>query len=169
MDLIPIERIYSAIYLIRGRKVMMDRDLALLYGVETRTLIQSVKRNSLRFPDDFMFQLTREEQANLTSQFVMSSLDHGGLRRLPYVFTEQGVAMLSSVLRSKRAILVNVQIIRAFVQMRDLLLKNRDLSLRIESLEKQYDEQFKIVFAAIRRLMAEDEQPKPAIGFVADK
>ncbi len=100
---------------------------------------------------------------------MTSSSEHGGLRRLPYVFTEQGIAMLSSVLRSKRAILVNVQIIRAFVQMRDLLVKNQDLSLRIESLEKQYDEQFKIVFAAIRRLMAEGEQPKPAIGFVADK
>lgn len=166
MDLIPIERIYSKIFIIRGRKVMLDRDLAMLYGVETRSLVQAVARNKERFPKDFMFQLEQKEFSNLRSQFVMSSSKHGGLRRLPYVFTEQGVAMLSSVLRSDTAILVNIQVIRAFVQMRELIKSNRELLLKIESLEIRYDRQFKIVFDAIRSLMKEDDSQKPnEIGF----
>lgn len=166
MDLIPIERIYSQIYVIRGRKVMLDRDLASLYGVETRSLVQAVARNKERFPKDFMFQLEQKEFSSLRSQFVMSSSKHGGLRRLPYVFTEQGVAMISSVLRSETAISVNIQIIRAFVQMRELIRSNHEVLLKIESLETRYDAQFKIIFDAIRRLMKEDENQKPReIGF----
>ncbi len=135
---------------------MIDRDLALLYGVDTKVLIQNIKRNAERFPGDFMFQLTDIEYTNLRSQIVMSRPGRGGLRRPPYVFTEQGVAMLSSVLHSKRAVLVNIQIIRAFVQMRELIQTSHNLQLRIESLEKHYDKQFKIVFDAIRRLIKED-------------
>lgn len=166
MDLIPLERLYSAIHVIRGVKVMVDRDLAMLYGVETKVLVQSVARNIDRFPSDFMFQLTKDELLNLRSQIVMSRPGRGGLRRPPYVFTEQGVAMLSSVLRSKRAVLVNIQIIRAFVQMRELIRSSHDLQLRIDALEKQYDKQFKIVFDAIRRLMREENsEEEKQIGF----
>ena len=143
---IPVERLEKAIFLIRGEKVMLDRDLAELYGVETRTLNQSVKRNLERFPDDFMFELTREEIIGI-SQVVTSS----GLKFSKRVtaFTEQGVAMLSSVLRSKRAIAVNVEIMRAFVRLRKILASNAELSLRLDDLEGKYDRRFKIVFDAI--------------------
>jgi hypothetical protein len=144
---------------------MLDRDLAELYGVETKTLNQAVKRNAERFPEDFMFQLSNQEFEILKSQFVTSSW--GGLRRaLPYAFTEQGVAMLSSVLHSRRAVEVNIAIMRTFVQLRRLMDTNRELARKIESLEKKYDEQFAEVFAAIKQLIApEPEPPQRRIGF----
>jgi hypothetical protein len=146
------ERIESRIYMLRGHKVMLSTDLADLYEVEPRALVQAVKRNIERFPEDFMFQLSREEFDNLKSQTVISSW--GGLRRAtPYAFTEQGVAMLSSVLRSKRAVMVNVEIMRAFVRLRQMLAAHADLARKLASLEKKYDAQFKVVFDAIRELM----------------
>jgi len=153
--LVPRERIESLIYLVRGQKVMLDRDLAVLYAVETRVLNQAVRRNLDRFPSDFLLSLTRSEIRNL-SQFVISS----GFKHAPnvFAFTEQGVAMLSSVLSSPRAIQVNIEIMRAFVRLRQLLSCNADLSRKLEALERKYDRKFKIVFDAIRELMA---QPKP--------
>ncbi|RMF24142.1 MAG: ORF6N domain-containing protein, partial [Deltaproteobacteria bacterium] len=142
-SLIPMERITRSILLIREHKVMLDADLAALYGVETRTLVQAVKRNLERFPEDFMFQLTKEEFDHLRSHFVMSSW--GGRRYPPYAFTEQGVAMLSSVLRSKRAVQVNVEIMRAFVQLREMLASHASLARKLRALEKKYDAQFKVV------------------------
>ena len=147
---IPVERLERAIFIIRGEKVMIDRDLAELYGVETRTLNQSVRRNLERFPPDFMFELTREEIAGI-SQFVTSSTLKFSKRVT--VFTEQGVAMLSSVLRSKRALAVNVEIMRTFVKLRQILNANADLARRLDEVEGKYDEQFKVVFDAIRLLM----------------
>jgi len=155
--------------LIRGEKVLLDADLAELYGVATKVLNQAVKRNAERFPEDFMFQLTAREWANLRSQSVTSS--YGGQRYFPYAFTEQGVAMLSSVLRSERAVEVNIAIMRTFVQLRRLMDSNRDLARRIEALERRYDEQFASVFEAIKRLVAEDDgrkaRPKRGIGFLS--
>lgn len=164
-DLIPGERIEKAIYLIRGEKVMLDRDLALLYGVETKVLNRAVKRNLQRFPADFMFQLTAEEAEILRCQIGTSSLSHGGRRYLPFVFTEQGVAMLSSVLNSERAILVNIEIMRAFVKLRQMLASNAELSRRLDELESKYDKQFRVVFDAIRRLMAAPVRGRKEIGF----
>jgi hypothetical protein len=147
-----MEMIERKILLIRGQKVMLSTDLAALYDVEPKVLIQAVKRNIERFPEDFMFQLNNQEVMNLKSQFVTSSW--GGIRRAnPYAFTEQGVAMLSSILHSKRAIQVNIAIMRAFVQLRQLLATHKDLAKKLEELEKKYDGQFRIVFEAIRRLM----------------
>lgn len=145
---------------------MLDRDLAKLYGVGTRNLNKAVKRNLERFPHDFMFQLTREEFENLMFQTGTSSW--GGTRKLPHVFTEQGVAMLSSVLNSKRAIKVNVQIMRAFVKLKELLLTHKDLAIKLEALEKKYanhDEKIEKIFEAIRQLMIPPEEPKRKIGF----
>ncbi|MBW2034369.1 MAG: ORF6N domain-containing protein, partial [Deltaproteobacteria bacterium] len=143
---------------------MLSHHLADLYGVETRVLVQAVKRNMDRFPEDFMFQLTDREFANLKSQIVISSW--GGSRRAkPYAFTEQGVAMLSSVLRSKRAIEVNIAIMRAFVKLRQMITSNLELARKLEEMEKKYDKQFKVVFDAIRALMVETEKPKRKIGF----
>jgi len=164
-DLIPIEQIEKAIYLIRGEKVMLDRDLASLYGVETGMLNRAVKRNLQRFPLDFMFQLTPDEADVLRCQFGISKKGRGGNRYLPYVFTEQGVAMLSSVLNSERAILVNVEIMRAFVKLRQMLASNAELSRRMEELESKYDKQFKVVFVAIRQLMAAPVGEHKQIGF----
>ena len=150
----------------RGQRVMLSTDLAHLYEVEPRALVQAVKRNTERFPTDFMFQLTDAEFANLKSQFVTSSW--GGMRRaLPYAFTEQGVAMLSSVLRSRRAVLVNVEIMRAFVRLRRILAAHADLARKLEELERKYDVQFKVVFDAIRGLMqpSEPEKARRQIGF----
>jgi ORF6N domain-containing protein len=147
----------------RGQKVMLSTDLAELYEVEPRILVQAVKRNSERFPSDFMFQLNLQEVRNLKSQFVISSW--GGKRFLPYAFTEQGVAMLSSVLHSKRAVQVNIEIMRAFVKLRALIASNKDLAKRLDELEKKYDSQFKVVFDAIRELMTSAGPPKPRIGF----
>jgi len=160
---LPNERIISRIFLIRGKKVMMDQDLAELYNVDTKVLIQSVKRNIKRFPGDFMFQLTKEEFIDLRSQFVTSSW--GGRRYYPYAFTEQGVAMLSSVLNSERAIRVNIQIIRTFTQLRELLATHKDLREKIENIEKKYDKQLREIFEAIKHLLAEKTKPKNPIGF----
>jgi len=165
LAVVPLERIESHIVLMRGQKVMLSTHLAELYEVEPRVLVQAVKRNTTRFPEDFMFQLSAEEFANLKSQFVISSW--GGSRRAaPYAFTEQGVAMLSSVLRSDRAIHVNVEIMRAFVRLRQMLASNADLARKLATLEKKYDAQFKIVFDAIRELMTPPEpKKKRPIGF----
>jgi hypothetical protein len=166
--LIPPERIERSILLIRGHKVMLSTDLAELYGVEPRILVQAVKRNINRFPEDFMFQLSKEEFSNLKSQIVISSW--GGLRRAaPYAFTEQGVAMLSSVLRSKRAVQVNIEIMRAFVRLRRILASHADLARKLDSLEKKYDTQFKVVFDAIRELMKPPETKKRPIGFLVEE
>jgi len=163
-SLIPVERIEKAISLIRGQKVMLDADLAELYGVETKVLVQAVKRNIGRFPEDFMFQLNQEEFAILRSQFVTSS-NWGGRRYRPYAFTEQGVAMLSSVLRSQRAIQVNIEIMRAFIRLRQMLASHADLARKLDALEKKYDAQFRQVFEAIRRLMIPPEPKRRPIGF----
>jgi len=165
-SLIPIERIEKAIYLIRGEKVMLDRDLARLYDVTTAGLNQAVRRNRDRFPEDFMFQLTSAEVAQLNrSQVVIGSEKHRDPRFRPYAFTEHGVAMLSSVLRSKRAITVNIEIMRAFVKLRQMLASNAELSRRLDELESKYDRQFKVVFDAIRQLMSPAVRDRKEIGF----
>jgi len=165
---VPEERILQKILRIRGHRVILDQDLAILYEVETKTLVQSVKRNLKRFPDDFMFQLTREEFDILRSQSVTSSW--GGRRYSPYAFTEQGIAMLSGVLNSDRAVLVNIAIMRTFVQLRHMMSTHADLSQRLEELEKKYDAQFSVVFEAIRELMKEPAKDnKRAIGFIAEE
>jgi len=152
---IPAERIEKAIYLVRGHKVILDNDLAGLYGVETFNLNKAVKRNPERFPEDFMFQLTGDEWKRLKFQAGMSKpTGRGGRRTPPYAFTEQGVAMLSSVLRSPQAVHVNVEIMRAFVRLRRMLATHEGLARKLEALEKKYDRQFKVVFDAIRELMA---------------
>jgi hypothetical protein len=162
---LPLERIEQAILLLRGQKVMLDDDLAELYGVETRALVQAVRRNADRFPADFMFQLSAVEFEGLRSQSVISNARRGGRRYPPYAFTEQGVAMLSSVLRSQRAVQVNIEIMRAFVRLRRMLASNEDLSRRLEELEQKYDAQFKVVFEAIRQLMMPPDPPTRRIGF----
>ncbi len=161
---VPMEVIEDKIFFIRGEKVMLDADLAKLYGVETKVLLQAVKRNIDRFPADFMFQLTNQELAILRSQIVTSS-QWGGRRYPPYAFPEQGVAMLSSVLNSPRAIKVNIQIIRTFVRLRQMLASNAELSGKLNELEKKYDAQFRVVFDAIRSLMTPPEPKKRRIGF----
>ena len=162
--IIPVEVIEKKIFYLRNQKVMLSSDLAELYKVEPRVLVQAVKRNIDRFPGDFMFQLKQEEFANLKSQIVISSW--GGMRRAaPYAFTEQGVAMLSSILRSKRAVQVNIEIMRAFVRLRKMLSSHADLARKLEALEKKYDAQFKVVFDAIRQLMTQADIPRKKIGF----
>jgi hypothetical protein len=163
-----IEKIKNSIYLIHGHKVMLDVNLANLYEVETRALIQAVKRNKSRFPSDFMFELTNQEFETLRSQIVISKMGRGGRRYLPYVFTEQGVAMLSSVLNSNKAIPVNIQIMRTFVKLRRLMETHADLARKIEALEKKYDGQFKVVFEAIRQLVIPPETKRRRIGFTAN-
>ena len=160
-----IKRVESRILLVRGHKVMLDADLAELYGVPTFRLNESVKRNASRFPEDFMFQLTAEEHASLISQFAISKKGRGGRRFPPYAFTEQGVSMLSSVLNSERAIQVNVAIMRAFVRIRKLLTSHKDLARKLEALEGKYDAQFKVVFDAIRALMEPPKVQRRKIGF----
>lgn len=155
----------QAIVCVRGHRVICDHDLAALYEVAVKALNQAVKRNAARFPSDFMFQLTETEAAGLRSQFVTAKPGRGGRRTLPYAFTEQGVAMLSSVLRSERAVLVNVEIIRAFVRQRALLQEHADLARRVAQLEKKYDARFRAVFQAIRDLMAPPAAPRARIGF----
>lgn len=162
-SLIPIEQIERSILLNRGHKVILDRDLASLYGVDTRDLNKAVTRNLERFPDDFMMQLTRAEFRNLKSQFGTSSW--GGTRKCPRAFTEQGVAMLSGVLRSKRAVQVNIVIMRAFVRLRTMIASNKELAKRLNELERKYDTQFKVVFDAIRELMAPSKTSVRRIGF----
>lgn len=166
-QLIPLEVIERKIFLIRGKKVMLDADLADLYGVETRSLVQAVKRNMDRFPFDFMFQLSQEEFESLRSQFVISK-GKGGRRYFPYVFTEQGVAMLSSVLRSARAIRVNIAIMRVFVRLRQMMADHKALAGKLAELEdriQDHDEQITDIFKAIRQLMAPPETKKRKIGF----
>ncbi len=174
--IVPAERIENAILFVRGHKVMLDADLARLYGVSAKRLNEAVRRNRDRFPDDFIFQLTRDEfgglmrqidASNLRSQFATSSW--GGRRYLPYAFTEQGVAMLSSVLRSKRAIQVNVEIMRAFVRLRRMLASNEELARKLAALEKKYDSQFRVVFDAIRELMAPPSPKQRRIGFLVSE
>ena len=176
------ENLAPLISFVRGEKVLLDADLAELYGVATKVLNQAVKRNKDRFPLDFMFQLTAEEWNSMRSQFVTASPKSAGIRSqavtasrrnlaaLPFAFTEQGIAMLSSVLRSPRAAEVNIAIMRTFVQLRRLMDSNRDLARRIDALEQRYDEQFSSVFDAIKRLIADDEgrkaKPKRRIGFL---
>lgn len=165
--LIPVEMIERKIYLIRNQKVMLDRDPAELYGVETRVLNQSVRRNIERFPEDFMFSLTREEIMRI-SQIVTSS-GHAAetlkFSKSVMVFTEHGVSMLSSVLNSPMAVQVNIQIMRTFAKLREIMSHHKDLARRLDDLEKKYDSQFKIVFDAIRHLMTPPERPKKKIGF----
>ena len=167
--LVPSERIKSKIYIIRNKKVMLDRELAELYGVETGDLNQAVKRNLERFPEDFMFQLSKEEAKNWISQIVISNKERMGLRKMPYAFTEQGVAMLSSVLNSKIAIEVNIRIIRTFMELRDLIANNELIKQKIEELERKYqchDQKFQIVFDAIRELLVPPPvKEKKPIGF----
>lgn len=163
--LIPLERIEQAIYLIRGQKVILDRDLAFRYGVETKRLKEQVKRNIARFPDDFMFVLSKNEFENWRSQFATSNSDRMGLRYAPMVFTEQGVAMLAGILNSKRAIDVNIAIMRTFVKLRRLLENNVKLSEKLDEIQMQYDKQFRIVFEALGELMAEPEKKTKRIGF----
>jgi hypothetical protein len=182
-DLISPEAIAPMVHWLRHEKIILDSDLAELYGVEARVLNQAVKRNIGRFPADFMFQLTAEEWDNLraqmvnsknehhsaargnSSQTVMSSKKHRGHKYLPYAFTEQGVAMLSSVLRSQRAVEVNIAIMRTFVQLRRLMDSNRELARKIGDMEKKYDGQFRMVFDAIRQLISQPSQPTRELGF----
>ena len=176
------ENVAQLVFFMRGEKVMFDGDLAMLYGVEVRSLNQAVARNRKRFPADFAFQLTDDELAALRSQLVISksptsqasrlrsqivtsNTGRGGRRYLPYAFTEQGVAMLSSVLRSARAVEVNIAIMRTFVQLRRLMDSNRDLARKIEALEEKYDEQFAVVFEAIKQLITPAPEPPRRIGF----
>jgi len=164
-ELVPRHLIEDKILIFRGKKVMLDRDLSRLYNVETRILNQAVKRNTKRFPEDFMFQLTKEEMENWKSQIVMTNKEKMSLRRRPYAFTEQGVTMLSSVLNSERAIQVNIQIIRTFTKIREMLASHRELRRKIEEMEKKYDQQFKAIFDVIKQLMAPPEKPVKKIGF----
>ena len=161
--IIPSERIVSKIYIIRNRKVMLDRDLAELYGVKTGVLNQAVKRNIKRFPSDFMFRLDKKEFKNLLSQIVITSW--GGVRQEPYAFTEQGVAMLSSVLNSNRAIEVNIQVIRTFTKIRELLGTNEALQRKIMAMEQLYDKRLKEVFGILQLLLEDEDEPKREIGF----
>ncbi|MFA6317152.1 MAG: ORF6N domain-containing protein [Elusimicrobiota bacterium] len=176
----PQLEVESRIYLMRGQKVMLSHDLAELYGVETRVLVQAVRRNLDRFPEDFMFRLTWEETVRLKARVIAEKttailrsqaviLRWGEHHKYqPYAFTEQGVAMLSSVLRSKQAVQVNIEIMRAFVRLRQILGAHKDLARKLETLEKKYDAQFGVVFDAIRKLMAPPEPPRPKIGFRPD-
>ncbi|MGI8838433.1 MAG: ORF6N domain-containing protein [Pyrinomonadaceae bacterium] len=164
---IPIERIEQAIFLIRGERVMLDSDLAKLYGVTTARLNQQVRRNGERFPDDFMFELTKEEYESLMLQFATSKGGRGGRRKLPLVFTEHGAIMAANVLNSKRAVKTSVQVVRAFVRLRRMLVSNAELARKLEELEKKYDAQFKVVFDAIRQLMTPPEAKRRQIGFHA--
>jgi len=167
-NLIPVERIEKTILLIRGHKVMLDMVLAELYGVSTKRLNEQVRRNLKRFPNDFMFQLNEEEYDSLRSHFATLDTGRGKHRKyLPLAFTEQGVAMLSSVLTSERAIEVNIEIMRAFVKIRQLLLSNKELARKLEQLEKKYDHQFKAVFDAIKELMKTPDPKQRKIGFIS--
>ena len=166
----PTERIERSIFLLRGQKVMVDDDLAELYEIPVKVLNQAVKRNRSRFPEDFMFQLTAEESDSLRSHFVTLKTGRGRHRKyLPFAFTEQGVAMLSSVLRSKRAVQVNIEIVRAFVRLRQMLASNTQLATKLADMEKKYDAQFKVVFDAIRQLMTPPQSKKRKIGFVVEE
>ncbi len=164
MTLMPNEQIEKSILIVRGQKVMLDSDLARIYGVSTKRLNEQVKRNLKRFPEDFMFQLNESEDENLRSQFATSSLDWGGRRFLPYVFTEHGAVMLASVLNSEIAVESSVQVVRAFINLRRLLSSHVELSRRVDALEKKYAGQFQAVFEAIRQLMVPTEVSRRRIG-----
>ncbi|MBU0468481.1 MAG: ORF6N domain-containing protein [Candidatus Omnitrophica bacterium] len=166
-SVIAQESIEGKILFLRGQKVMLDRDLAVLYGVETKALNQAVKRNIDRFPKEFRFVLTSQEFLNLKSQFVTSSW--GGTRKSPAVFTEHGILMLSSILNSKRAILVNIQIMRTFTKLREMMSNHKELREKIEIMEKKYDYQFKIIFDTIKKLLDLPKNPKRPIGFQPNK
>ena len=170
MSLVPVEIIENKIFLIRGKSVMLDTDLARLYSVATKRLNEQVKRNKRRFPEDFMFRLTKDEQDGLVANCDrLEKLKHSS--SLPYAFTEQGIAMLSSVLNSERAIMVNIQIMRTFTKLREMLLSHLELRRKIEAMERKYDQQFKVIFEVIRRLQEtqlEPEKPKRRIGFHID-
>jgi hypothetical protein len=167
-DIIPVERIAQAVLVLRNQRVMLDYDLAVLYGVETRALKQAVRRNPDRFPRDFMFELSEHEIDMMVSQFVTPDRrKFGGAK--PMAFTEQGIAMLSSVLNSERAVKVNIAIMRTFVRLREMLLSNADLARKLNALEKKYDAQFRVVFDAIRELMMPPEPRRRQIGFHSDE
>lgn len=163
--MLPSETITNKIYFIRGLKVMLDRDLAELYGVETKVLKQAVRRNIKRFPDDFMFELTQKEEISLRSQIVTLEGKGKHSKYLSMVFTEQGVAMLSSVLKSERAIQVNILIMRAFNSLRQMLATHEELKNKVEAMEAKYDKQFRIVFEAIKQLLETEKKPRRKIGF----
>lgn len=168
LEAIATPTIEKRIFVIRGRQVMLDEDLADLYGVETKRLVEQVKRNLDRFPEDFMLQLSKEEAAALRSQIATSNVGRGGRRYAPYVFTEQGVAMLSSVLRSKRAIAVNIEIMRAFVELRRIASTHAAMEKRLEQIERgmgEHDDQLEQIFNALRQLIAPPPRPKHPIGF----
>ncbi len=170
LSLVPVERIERSILLIRGQKVMLDSDLAQLYKVSTGALNQAVARNMARFPRDFMFQLTSAEATILKSQIVIAKKSRGGRQSSPFVFTEQGIAMLSSVLRGEMAVQVNIAIMRTFVHLRKMLVSHKDLAEKIEEMEKKYDRRFQIVFESIRRLIEEPlSEPSNPIGFIKNK
>lgn len=158
-SIVPSEIIENKILLIRGQKVMMDRDLAILYGVTTKALNQAVKRNIERFPEDFMFRLSQQEAGISRSQIVTLKKQGSNIKYLPYAFTEQGIAMLSSVLKSKTAIQVNIQIMRVFTKLREILASHKDLKRRVEEMERKHDHQFKVVFDAIKELIELNRQP----------
>ncbi len=164
-EIIPIERIESSIYVMRGQKIMLDADLAELYQVETKVLVQAVQRNRKRFPDDFMFQLDEAENHSLRSQIVTSNEGRGGRRYLPYAFTEHGVAMLSSVLRSERAVQMNILIIRAFMKLRELLATHKDLARKIEELENNQEQHSLQINSIIKLLMKPDKKSRKPFGF----
>jgi len=165
-NIVPVERIESKIYYLRGKKVMIDRDLSMLYGVPTKVLNQAVRRNKSRFPDDFMFQLNKNEVEILRSQIVTLQENELHGKYVPYVFTEQGVAMLSSILKSKKAIQVNIQIVRTFTKLREMIASNAELRKKLDNLERKYDDQFSAVFKAIKSLIVDKENPKRGeIGF----
>ena len=166
--MIPDELVMNRIYLIRGQKVMLDRDLAELYDVDTRRLKEAVRRNIDRFPVDFMFEMTQEELENWRSQFATSNSEKMGLRRPPFCFTEQGVAMLSSVLKSETAIRVNIQIIRVFTRMRGMIMTHKDILLQLEKIEKKltgHDEDLALVFKYLKQLLNPPQPPRQKIGF----
>ena len=172
-DIVPEETIIRAIYFVRGQKVMIDTNLAKLYQVKTKVLIQAVKRNIDRFPIDFMFQLNDKEHESLRSQIVTSNEEkgRGGRRYLPYVFTEHGVSMLSSILNSRRAVQLNIFIIRAFIKLRELLATNKELAHKVEELEnnqKKFGEQLTVVYSMIKRMIEEPPKPKHPIGFAVN-
>ena len=164
---IPIERIEHVIFAIRGERVILDSELAKLYGVTTARLNQQVRRNLQRFPGDFMFELTKEESDFLMLQFATSKGGRGGRRKLPLVFTEHGAIMAANVLNSERAVWASVEVVRAFVHLRQLLASNKELARKLNELEKKYDRQFKIVFDAIRQLMTPPQPKRRQIGFQA--
>lgn len=165
VEAIPQQVIESNIFIIQGKKVMLDRDLAMLYGVETKALNQAVRRNIVRFPDDFMFQLTKEEAKDLLRSQIVTLKRGQHFKYLPYAFTENGVAMLSSVLNSERAIAVNIQIMRTFTKIREMLATHKELKQKVEEMEKKYDYQFKVVFDAIKQLIEPSQKSTKRIGF----